>query len=25
VEAHRGTVSVANQMPGCRFLVSLPG
>ncbi|MCX6394888.1 MAG: HAMP domain-containing sensor histidine kinase [Propionibacteriales bacterium] len=24
VEAHRGTVSVANEVPGCRFLVSLP-
>ncbi|RYJ04661.1 MAG: HAMP domain-containing histidine kinase, partial [Actinomycetales bacterium] len=24
VEAHRGTVSVVNEVPGCRFLVSLP-
>lgn len=24
VEAHRGTVTVANEVPGCRFLVSLP-
>lgn len=24
VEAHRGTVTVANETPGCRFLVSLP-
>ncbi|MBA3308519.1 MAG: HAMP domain-containing histidine kinase [Nocardioidaceae bacterium] len=24
VEAHRGTVAVANQEPGCRFLVRLP-
>jgi signal transduction histidine kinase len=24
VEAHHGTVSVANQVPGCRFLVQLP-
>jgi signal transduction histidine kinase len=25
VEAHRGTVAVHNQAPGCRFLVRLPG
>jgi signal transduction histidine kinase len=25
VEAHRGRVAVANQAPGCRFLVHLPG
>jgi signal transduction histidine kinase len=24
VEAHRGTVSVVNEDPGCRFLVRLP-
>ena len=24
VEAHRGTVSVSNHGPGCRFLVRLP-
>lgn len=24
VEAHRGSVSVVNEMPGCRFLVRLP-
>jgi signal transduction histidine kinase len=24
IEAHRGTVSVVNELPGCRFLVQLP-
>ena len=25
VESHRGTVTVRNEHPGCRFLVQLPG